>query len=248
MGSATNGKNRIPGSEASEILDSEFCLLNSGFSPEAIIRWTLDRFHPHAAIAASFQDAVLLHMASVILPDVRVFSLDTGRLPEETYAFAEALRTRLNIRIDWYFPQHSAIEKLERESGLYSFRESLEARKECCGIRKVEPLGRALTGLKAWITGLRREDGETRTELQVVEVDTAHGGILKINPLAHWTTVDIDAYVKKHGLPVNRLTEQGYPSIGCAPCTRAVEPGQPIRSGRWWWENPEHKECGLHGR
>jgi len=231
-----------------EILNSEFCLLNSGLSPEAIIRWTLDRFHPHVAIAASFQDAVLLHMASVIRPDVRIFSLDTGRLPEETYAFAETVRVRLNIRIDWYFPQHATVEKLEQEKGLYSFRESLEARKECCGLRKVEPLGRALTGLKAWITGLRREDGETRTELKVVEVDAAHGGILKINPLAHWTTVDIDAYVKEHGLPVNRLTEQGYPSIGCAPCTRAVEPGQPLRAGRWWWEDPGHKECGLHGR
>jgi phosphoadenosine phosphosulfate reductase len=158
------------------------------------------------------------------------------------------VRVRLNIRIDWYFPQHATVEKLEQEKGLYSFRESLEARKECCGLRKVEPLGRALTGLKAWITGLRREDGETRTELKFVEVDAAHGGILKINPLAHWTTVDIDAYVKEHGLPVNRLTEQGYPSIGCAPCTRAVEPGQPLRAGRWWWEDPGHKECGLHGR
>lgn len=228
--------------------DSASYLLTPGLSAEEVLRWTLERFHPHVAIAASFQDAVLLHMASVIRPDVRIFSLDTGRLPEETYAFAEAVRTRLNVRIDWFFPQAEAVETLEREKGLYSFRESLVARKECCGIRKVEPLGRALKGLKAWITGLRREDGETRSELKVVEVDEAHGGILKINPLAYWTTADVDAYVRKHNLPVNRLTGQGYLSIGCAPCTRAVEPGQPIRSGRWWWENPEHKECGLHGR
>jgi phosphoadenosine phosphosulfate reductase len=217
-------------------------------SPEEILRWTLDRFHPHVAIATSFQDAVLLHMASRIRPDVRIFSVDTGRLPEETYAFAEAVRLRLNLSIEWVFPKHEAVETLERAKGLYSFRESLEARKACCAIRKVEPLNRALTGLKAWVTGLRREDGETRAELKVVEVDEAHGGILKINPLAHWTSVAVEAYVRQHGLPVHRLTERGYPSIGCAPCTRAVEPGQPLRSGRWWWENPEHKECGLHGR
>lgn len=229
-------------------MNPESCLLAPGLSPEAIIRWTLERYHPHVAIATSFQDAVLLHMASVIRPEVRIFSLDTGRLPEETYAFAEAVRTRLNVRIEWYFPQHHEVEKLEGAKGLYSFRENLAARKECCGIRKVEPLNRALTGLKAWITGLRREDGETRSELKVVEVDEAHGGILKINPLAHWTTEEMEAYIRRHGLPVNRLIEQGYPSIGCAPCTRAVEPGQPLRSGRWWWEDPEHKECGLHGR
>ncbi len=217
-------------------------------SPETIIRWALDRYQDKVAIAASFQDAVLLHMASVIRPDVRVFSLDTGRIPEETYAFAEAVRIRLGIKIEWVFPQHQAVEALEQEKGLYSFRESLAARKECCAIRKVEPLRRALAGLQAWITGLRREDGETRAELKTVEVDEAHEGILKINPLAHWTSVEVDAYVRKHRLPVNRLTELGYPSIGCAPCTRGVEPGQPFRSGRWWWENPEHKECGLHGR
>ncbi|MEI6563670.1 MAG: phosphoadenylyl-sulfate reductase [bacterium] len=217
-------------------------------SPETILRWALDRFHPHVAIAASFQDAVLLHMASVIRPDVRIFSLDTGRLPEETYAFAEAVRTRLKVHIEWYFPQHDAVEALERGKGLYSFRESLAARKECCGIRKVEPLNRALAGLKAWITGLRSEDGETRADLKVVEEDGAHGGILKINPLASWTTQDMESYIQKHRLPIHCLTEAGYPSIGCAPCTRAVEPGQPLRSGRWWWEDPEHKECGLHGR
>lgn len=230
------------------VLSSESFGMASGAAPEALLRLVLERFHPHVAIAASFQDAVLLHMASVIRPDVRIFSLDTGRLPEETYAFAEAVRTRLNVRIDWYFPQAAAVEKLEREKGLYSFRESLAARKECCGVRKVEPLNRALTGLQAWVTGLRREDGETRSELKVVEVDEAHGRILKINPLACWTTADMDAYVRQHALPVHRLMAKGYPSIGCAPCTRAVEPGQPPRSGRWWWENPEHKECGLHGR
>jgi phosphoadenosine phosphosulfate reductase len=236
------------GSQVADELGAASYFLTPGLSPEAILRWTLDRYQDKVAIAASFQDAVILHMASVIRPGVRVFSLDTGRLPEETYAMADAVRTRLNLNIEWYFPRNEAVESLEREKGLYSFRESLEARKECCAIRKVEPLNRALAGLEAWITGLRREDGETRTELNVGEVDLAHQGILKINPLAHWPSVEVDAYVRKHRLPVNRLTEKGYSSIGCAPCTRAVEPGQPIRSGRWWWENPEHKECGLHGR
>jgi phosphoadenosine phosphosulfate reductase len=217
-------------------------------SAESIVRWALERFHPRVAIAASFQDAVLLHMASVIRPDVRVFSIDTGRLPEETYAFAEAVRNRLKIRIEWYFPQRDAVESLEREQGLQSFRQSLAARKACCEIRKVEPLHRALSGLDAWITGLRREDGLTRSELKAVEGDTVHGGILKINPLARWSSRDMEAYTRLHHLPVHPLTEKGYPSIGCACCTRAVEPGQPIRSGRWWWEDPEHRECGLHGR
>lgn len=215
---------------------------------ENILRWAVERFHPQLAVATSLQDAVLIHMVQAIRPDVRIFSLDTGRLPEETYAFAEAVRQRLNVRIEWYFPRHEAVETLEREQGLYSFRESLAARKACCRIRKVEPLGRALAGVKAWITGLRREDGETRADLKVVEADAQHEGMLKINPLAGWTARQVDDYIREHRLPVHRLTEVGYPSIGCECCTRAVEPGQPVRSGRWWWEDPEHKECGLHGR
>lgn len=215
---------------------------------EHLLRWALDRFHPHIAVAASFQDAVLLHMASALRPDVRIFSIDTGRLPEETYAFAETLRLRLGVRIEWYFPRHDAVEALMREKGLLSFRHSLEDRKACCAVRKIEPLSRALAGLRAWITGLRREDGESRSGLKVVEVDDLHGGILKLNPLAHWTTADLDAYVRRYQLPVHGLTAAGYPSIGCACCTRAVRPGEPLRSGRWWWEDPEHKECGLHRR
>jgi phosphoadenosine phosphosulfate reductase len=138
------------------------------------------------------------------------------------------------------------VEGLERTKGLFSFRESVENRKECCAIRKVEPLGRALEGMKAWVTGLRREQSVTRSDLRVVEEDPAHGGILKINPLADWTLEDTWAYVRTHGVPYNRLHDQGYPSIGCAPCTRAVRPDEDSRAGRWWWEQPEHKECGLH--
>ncbi len=213
---------------------------------EDILRWALREFHPRIAIATSLQDSVLIHMAVKIQPDVRVFSLDTGRLPEESYTCAEEIRRQLGVRIEWYFPRHEMVERLETEKGLYSFKTSLEARRECCAIRKVEPLGRALSGLEGWITGLRREESPTRGALEKIEKDDAHGGIWKINPLADWTEEDIRAYLRKHRLPYNRLLERGYPSIGCECCTRAVEPGGDPRSGRWWWEGPEHKECGLH--
>jgi phosphoadenosine phosphosulfate reductase len=140
------------------------------------------------------------------------------------------------------------VEKLEREKGLFSFRESLENRHECCHIRKVEPLGRALQGLAGWITGLRREQSVTRTALAPVELDEANGGILKINPLLEWSEAQVWEYAETRRIPTNRLHKQGYPSIGCAPCTRPVAPGEHPRAGRWWWENPEHKECGLHRR
>ena len=174
--------------------------------------------------------------------------MDTGRLNEETYEAAEAVRRKLGLRIEWHFPDREVVEELERGKGLYSFRGSLENRHECCGIRKVEPLTRALSGLAAWITGQRREHGVTRTDLSIVEIDEAHGGILKLNPLAEWTTEQVDRFLQDRDLPYNRLHDAGYPSIGCAPCTRAVRPGEDPRAGRWWWERPEHKECGLHQR
>lgn len=215
-------------------------------TPEDILRWALDRFHPRIAIATSLQDAVLIHMAVRVRKDVRVFSVDTGRLPEEAYQCADEIRRQLGVRIEWYFPCHEAVEKLETEKGVYSFKESLENRRQCCRIRKVEPLSRALAGLDAWITGLRRDESVTRTALAAIEIDDAHGGILKINPLADWSSEDVRAYLRTHGIPYNRLLDQGYPSIGCACCTRPVEPGEDPRAGRWWWEQPEHKECGLH--
>jgi len=210
--------------------------------------WALRTFHPNIAIASSFslEDVALIHMAAQVLPSPRVFALDTGRLNEETYQCAEAVRRRFGVRIDWYFPRHEAVERLEREKGLYSFRESVEARRECCGIRKVEPLSRALEGLKTWIVGIRRAQSVTRSASGQTEVDAAHGGILKISPLADWGTEELWAYVRQHDLPYNALYDRGYASIGCAPCTRAVAPGEDLRAGRWWWEQPEHKECGLH--
>jgi len=198
------------------------------------------------ACSFSVEDTVIIDMIHKEGLPVGIFALDTGRLNEETYEVADAITDRYGIRIDWYFPKNEAVEKLEREKGLHSFRESLENRHECCGIRKVEPLGRALAGLAGWVTGLRREQSVTRTDLAAIEIDEGHGGILKLNPLLEWSEDQIWDYAKQHHVPVSRLYDQGYRSIGCAPCTRAVAPGEHARAGRWWWEDPEHKECGLH--
>jgi len=213
-----------------------------------VLRRGLKHYHPAVALAASFslEDVVLVDLLMDIRPDARIFALDTGRLPPETYACAEAVRRRYGLRIEWYFPRHEAVEPLVREHGLFSFRETVEAREECCFIRKVEPLQRALQGLRAWITGQRREQAVTRAGLAVLETDAAHGGIAKLNPLADWTLAQVWAYVRARRLPYNRLYDRGYASIGCAPCTRAVAPGADQRAGRWWWESPAHKECGLH--
>lgn len=220
-----------------------------GARPEDVLAWALDVFHPRVALASSFglEDVVLMDMLRRLRRDARVFAIDTGRLPDATHAVADAHRRRGAV-IEWSFPQRIAVETLEREKGLYSFRESLAARHECCEIRKVEPLRRALSGLDAWVTGLRRAQNVTREALRVVERDAANGGITKVNPLAAWSEDDVWRYVRDHEVPYNALHDRGYPSIGCAPCTRAVGPGEHARAGRWWWESSEHKECGLHRR
>lgn len=221
-----------------------------GERPEAVLRWALSEFRQDVALASSFsrEDIVLIAMMADIRPDARIFALDTGRLHEETYEAAEAMRRKMGVRIEWHFPDRAAVEEMERNKGMFFFRDNLENRHECCRIRKVEPLSRALSGLRAWVTGQRREQAMTRRGLAVLEIDEAHGGILKLNPLADWTEGQVKDYVRERGLPENRLHEAGYPSIGCAPCTRPVAPGEDPRAGRWWWERPEHKECGLHAR
>ena len=219
-------------------------------TPQEILRIGLESVDGPVKLACSFslEDVAIIHLAKEAGLDIGVFALDTGRLNEETYEVADAIVQRFGISIDWYFPRHEAVETLEREKGLFSFRESLENRHDCCHIRKVEPLGRALKGLSGWVTGLRREHNITRLDLKAIELDGLNGGILKLNPLLDWSEAELHAYIEKHRLPQNRLLEKGYRSIGCAPCTRAVEPGEDARAGRWWWENPEHKECGLHRR
>ena len=224
--------------------------LNEITDPEEILTKGLACIDGPVALASSFsmEDIVLIDMLQRQKQKVRIFAIDSGRLNEETLEIAETIRLRYAIEIDWYFPKQAAVEKLEREKGLFSFRESLENRHQCCQIRKVEPLQRALQGLAGWITGQRREQGSTRIELHPFESDQVNGNIAKLNPLAHWTLRRVQDYIKQQRLPINRLHHMGYPSIGCAPCTRAVQPGEDARAGRWWWENPEHKECGLHKR
>lgn len=219
---------------------------NGNGEPMDVLRWALDRFHPAIALAASLENTVLIHMMTQIRPDIRVFSIDTGRLPEETFQCASDVERRFGVRIQWYLPDCAKIEQLVRENGVHSFRDTLEARRLCCRIRKVEPLNRALEGLQAWVTGLRRDEAESRREVQPVSVDESHGGIVKICPLAGWTSWQVTDYIHEHRLPYNRLVEKGYTSIGCACCTRPTEPGEDPRAGRWWWESSGHKECGLH--
>lgn len=219
-----------------------------GKAAEEIVRWAGETFGSDIKFANSFgaEDVVLMDMISRVAPQIRVFTLDTGRLNDETYEVMEAARFRYpNIPIEVMFPDREKVEKLVRTKGFYSFRESVENRRECCAIRKVEPLKRALADAVAWMTGLRREQSVTRTDTEAVEWDEGNG-LVKVNPLVDWTNDDVWAYIREHKVPYNKLHDKGYPSIGCAPCTRAIKPGEDIRAGRWWWENPEYKECGLH--
>jgi len=217
---------------------------------ETILRQGLELTTGPIQLASSFsvEDIVLIDLIHRHQLPIGLFALDTGRLNEESYEVADAVAQRYGVKIAWYFPRASAVETLEREKGFFSFRDSLENRHECCHIRKIEPLGRALANLGGWVTGLRREQSVTRSEIAAIEIDAAHGNIVKINPLLDWSEAEVWDYAERERLPVNRLHRLGYRSIGCAPCTRAIQPGEDLRSGRWWWENPEHKECGLHRR
>ena len=218
------------------------------------LRFALTTFGDGLRVACSFgvEDMVLLHEVARVGASLsikpRVFLLDTGRLHQETYDLAERVRERYGITLDVYAPDTLAVEELVRSKGPNSFYRSVEDRRECCAIRKVRPLERALRGATAWVTGMRREQSPTRDAIELVEVDPAREGLLKLNPLAHWTEAEVWAFVAEHGPPTHALHERGYPSIGCAPCTRAVEPGESTRTGRWWWEDAGHKECGLHPR
>lgn len=198
------------------------------------------------AFACSFgaEDMVLLDAIARNARKIEVFTLDTGRLPEETHALLESARDKYPIVIHTYFPNAAAVETWVDLNGPNAFYKSVAQRQQCCGIRKVEPLKRALTGKKSWITGLRREQSAARQGLEREVWDEANG-LVKINPLLDWTENEIWAYIRANEVPYNALHDRGYPSIGCAPCTRAVAPGEDVRAGRWWWEESS-KECGLH--
>jgi phosphoadenosine phosphosulfate reductase len=207
----------------------------------------IERNYSPTAFANSFgvEDMVLTDLIGKDFRSIEIFSLDTGRLPPETYDLMQKATERYRRKIKIYFPEAAAIESYVRINGINGFYESIAQRKDCCHVRKVEPLKRALAGKKAWITGLRREQAPTRQDLGISEFDKDHG-LQKFNPLIDWTEQDIWTYVSTYEVPYNALHDRGYPSIGCAPCTRAIQPGEDIRAGRWWWESAEHKECGLH--
>ena len=200
-----------------------------------------------AAFASSLgaEDMVLTDLIVRDRLEIEIFSLDTGRLPPETYELIDAVRRRYGLAFRLYYPRHDLLEAYTREYGINAFYESVELRKGCCHVRKVEPLQRALAGRKAWITGMRASQAATRSELPIRSFDAANG-LQKFNPLAEWSEREVWAYLKRNGVPYNALHDRFYPSIGCAPCTRPITPGEDVRAGRWWWENPESKECGLH--
>jgi phosphoadenosine phosphosulfate reductase len=218
-------------------------------SAEEILRWAIEKYGEGIALASSFgaEDVAIIDMMSKIDREkTRVFTLDTGRLNQETYDIMDEIRKKYGILVRVYCPDHQELESMLRTHRMNLMYESVENRKLCCEIRKVHPLNRALRDLSGWITGLRREQTLTRSAINKIEIDSMHNDIIKVNPLADWDNEMVWRYIKRNDVPYNKLHDKGYPSIGCEPCTRAVEPNGDPRSGRWWWESSVHKECGLH--
>jgi len=219
------------------------------WNPHRILTWAIGNYHPRLVLSASFgapEGMVLLDMMHAIEPASRVFVLDTGRLHPATYDLIDRVRERYDKTVEVVFPRAEDVERMVGEKGTNLFYESLENRKLCCRIRKVEPMRRYLADFDAYVTGLRRDQNVTRMDTPKVELDVANGGLVKINPIADWSHEQVMDYVGEHHVPTSRLHSEGFPSVGCAPCTRAIGPGDDPRAGRWWWENPDTKECGLH--
>lgn len=224
--------------------------LNTQFEkaqPEEVLRFFLETYKGRIALSSSLglEDQVLTDMVLKIDKSVRIFTLDTGRLFPETYSLIDKTNMRYNTHLEVFFPNYQKVQELVNAKGVNLFYESVELRKACCQVRKIEPLKRAFQGLEVWICGLRRDQSVTRHNMKMVEWDEANG-LIKLNPLINFSEEEVWAYIKKNSVPYNKLHDQGFPSIGCQPCTRAIQLGEDIRAGRWWWENPEHKECGLH--
>jgi phosphoadenosine phosphosulfate reductase len=229
-------------------------------TPQDIIRYFLDKYGDRVALASSLglEDQALTDMMLKINPKARIFTIDTGRLFPETYSLIDKTNMTYGIKMEVYFPEYKDVEGYVRNNGINAFYESVEKRKECCRLRKILPLQRALSTLEVWICGLRREQSITRTDIEFVEYPkqpqspqtgtnaNAADRLIKVNPLVNFTEKALWDYIKANKVPYNSLHDKGFPSIGCCPCTRTVAPGEDIRAGRWWWENPEHKECGLH--
>jgi phosphoadenosine phosphosulfate reductase len=222
----------------------------TGWTAPEILKDFLSRYPGRIAFATSLgaEDQVLTQMIASTVPDIKIFTLDTGRLFQETYDLIERTNSRYKINMEVVFPDTEEVQNMVRDKGVNLFYESVENRKLCCRIRKIEPLHRALEGYDAWITGLRRDQSVTRNGAALLELDENNHGRVKLNPLIDWSMKDVWDYIKTHNIPYHKLHDKGFPSIGCQPCTRAIEPGEDVRAGRWWWEHPEHKECGLHKR
>jgi len=224
--------------------------LNNKFSasqPAEVLEYFLKEYKGEIALSSSLgaEDQALTHMICAIDKTTRLFTLDTGRLFPETYELIETTYKKYNISIEVYFPDYQKVQQMIKEKGINLFYKSIENRKECCGIRKVEPLKRAMAGLKVWICGLRKDQSVTRFYARMVEFDENYG-IIKLNPLINWTEDQVWEYIHAYGVPYNLLHDKGFKSIGCQPCTRAIQPGEEPRAGRWWWEQAGQKECGIH--
>jgi len=221
----------------------------SGLTAEEILTKVLELFGNKVTFATSMgaEDQVITHILAKLSKSANIFTLDTGRVFSETYDLLHRTVNRYGLQIKSFYPDTTQVEEMVNSKGINLFYESIENRKLCCHVRKIVPLRRALTGMDAWITGLRREQSVTRTDLKIVEWDGGNG-LIKINPLLEWTEEQVWDYIKNNSIPYNKLHDQGFPSIGCQPCTRAIEKGEDLRAGRWWWEMPDSKECGLHGK
>ena len=218
-------------------------------SVEEILTWAVGNFHPRLTISASFgapEGMLLIDMLHQIDPTTRVFVLDTGRLHPATYDLIDRVRDRYDKMIEVVFPNAVEVQDMVQEKGMNLFYESHANRQLCCKLRKVLPMRRHLANFDAYVTGLRRDQNLNRSDTRKLEIDSVNGDLVKINPLVDWTHERVLDYIAEHNVPTNRLHQQGYPSVGCEPCTRAVGPDADPRSGRWWWENDDVKECGLH--
>ena len=215
--------------------------------PTDVLSFFLNEFDKEIALSTSLglEDQVLTHMVHALNPKAKVFTLDTGRLFPETYDLIDRTSRKYKMNIQVFFPDQEEVETMVAENGINLFYNSIEKRKQCCGIRKLNPLARALSSLHVWITGLRRDQSITRNEVRMVEWDELNN-LIKLNPLINWTEKEVWDFINKHNIPYNPLHRKGFASIGCQPCTRAIVEGEDLRAGRWWWENPDTKECGLH--
>ena len=220
-----------------------------GQSPDVVLQYFLSGYTGKIALSSSLsiEDQVLTDLIVKIDPSTRIFTLDTGRLFPETYSLIDKTNIKYDIHLEVLFPDYTEVEKMVKEEGINLFYKGIDQRRACCRVRKLDPLKRAFQGLEVWICGLRKEQSVTRQAVKLIEWDE-NNGLIKLNPLINFSEDEVWDYIRKHHVPYNKLHDQGFPSIGCQPCTRAVKPGEDIRAGRWWWENPDQKECGLHKR